>query len=114
MPDYKSPSIVCLCGSTRFKDEFIKANERLTLRGKIVLSVGLFAHADYGGDAEVVLDDGVKEMLDKLHLHKIKIADEIYIIDPDKYIGNSTRREIEYARRLRKPIYYLSNNELKD
>jgi len=29
------PIVVCLCGSTRFKDEFVKANLRETLAGKI-------------------------------------------------------------------------------
>ena len=43
-------SIITLCGSTRFKDEFMEAQKRLTLEGNIVISVGLFGHS---GDSEV-------------------------------------------------------------
>ncbi len=42
--------IITLCGSTRFKDEFLKAQKDLTLKGNIVISVGLFGHS---GDSEV-------------------------------------------------------------
>ena len=42
--------VVTLCGSTRFKDEFMKAQKELTLKGYIVISVGLFGHS---GDSEV-------------------------------------------------------------
>lgn len=34
--------VITLCGSTRFKDQFIEAQKRLTLEGNIVISVGLF------------------------------------------------------------------------
>ena len=42
--------IVTLCGSTRFKDQFLKTQKRLPLEGCIVISVGLFGHS---GDEEV-------------------------------------------------------------
>ena len=42
--------VITLCGSTRFKDEFMNAQKRLTLEGNIVISVGLFGHS---GDQEV-------------------------------------------------------------
>ena len=85
--------VITLCGSTRFKDEFIREQKRLTLEGNIVISVGLFGHA---GDNEVV-SDGVKEMLDDMHKRKIDMADEIFVINKDGYIGSSTRSEIDYA-----------------
>ena len=59
--DYK---IVTLCGSTRFKDQFIETQKQLTLDGCIVISVGLFGHS---GDEEV-WKPGTKEMLDDMHL----------------------------------------------
>ena len=40
--DYK---IVTLCGSTRFKEQFIETQKKLTLDGCIVISVGLFGHS---------------------------------------------------------------------
>jgi len=63
--------IVTLCGSTRFKEQFIEAQKRLTLDGCIVISVGLFGHS---GDEEV-WKPGTKEMLDDMHLRKIDLAD---------------------------------------
>ena len=86
--------IVTLCGSTRFKDEFMKAQKMLSLQGNIVISVGLVGHT---GDEEV-WQPGVKEMLDDMHLRKIDLADEIYVINVGGYIGESTRREIAYAK----------------
>lgn len=38
------PRIVCLCGSTRFYDAYMKANAAETMKGNIVLSVGFFMH----------------------------------------------------------------------
>lgn len=95
--------IITLCGSTRFKDQFLETQKKLSLNGHIVISVGLFGHS---GDNEV-WNDGVKEMLDDMHLRKIDLADEIFVINVDGYIGESTRREIAYAQSTGKPINYL-------
>ena len=95
--------VVTLCGSTRFKDTFMEVQKRLTLQGCIVISVGLFGHA---GDEEV-WTEGTKEMLDDMHKRKIDMADEIFVINVDSYIGSSTRSEIEYARKTGKPVRYL-------
>ena len=95
--------VITLCGSTRFKDEFLEAQKRLTLEGNIVISVGLFGHS---GDDEVWKDD-VKDMLDRQHLAKIDLADEIFVVNVGGYIGESTRREIAYAEYKGKSITYL-------
>ena len=68
--------VIALCGSTKFKDEFLKEQKRLTLEGNIVISVGLFGHS---GDDEV-WNDNIKEMLDDMHKRKIDMADEIFVI----------------------------------
>jgi hypothetical protein len=102
--------VITLCGSTRFKDEFMEAQKRLTLEGNIVISVGLFGHS---GDNEVWenMDEGTltktKEMLDDMHKRKIDMADEVYIINVGGYIGDSTRSEIEYAKQTGKPVKYM-------
>ena len=95
--------IITLCGSTRFKEQFLKAQKRLTLEGNIVISVGLFGHS---GDDEV-WTEGTKEMLDDMHKRKIDMADAIYVINVGGYIGESTRSEIEYALRTGKKVNYL-------
>ena len=97
--------VITLCGSTRFKEEFLEAQKRLTLEGNIVISVGLFGHS---GD-DVVWTEGVKDMLDRQHLAKIDLADEIYVINVDGYIGDSTRREIAYSEYKDKSITFLEN-----
>ena len=98
--------VITLCGSTRFKDEFLEAQKRLTLEGNIVISVGLFGH--FGDD--VVWTEGVKDMLDRQHLAKIDLADEIFVINVGGYIGDSTRREIAYAEFRGKTITYLEES----
>ncbi len=102
--------VITLCGSTRFKDEFMEAQKRLTLEGNIVISVGLFGHA---GDQEVWedMDEGTltktKAMLDDMHKRKIDMADSIYVINVGGYIGESTRSEIAYAKEHGKVVHYL-------
>ena len=96
----KNYKVITLCGSTRFKDDFMRVQKELTLKGNIVISVGLFGHS---GDDEVWdgMDEGAlsktKEMLDDMHKRKIDMADEILVINVGGYIGDSTRSEIEYA-----------------
>lgn len=95
--------VITLCGSTKFKDEYMKAQKNLTLQGNIVISVGLFGHS---GDDEV-WTEGTKEMLDNMHKRKIDMADEIFVINVGGYIGESTMSEIEYAIRNGKKVNYL-------
>ena len=98
----KSP-VITLCGSSRFKEQFLEAQKRLTREGNIVISVGLFGHS---GDNEV-WTSGTKEMLDNMHKRKIDMADAIYVINVGGYIGESTRSEIDYAEKNGKGIIYL-------
>lgn len=104
--------VVTLCGSTRFKNEFIEVQKRLTLEGNIVISVGLF---DHSGDSEVWenMDEGIltktKEMLDDMHKRKIDMADEIFVINVGGYIGDSKRSEIDYAIEHGKKVRYLED-----
>ncbi|MFZ2288041.1 MAG: hypothetical protein WAV93_13775 [Bacteroidales bacterium] len=100
--------IITLCGSTRFKEQYIAEEKRLTLEGNIVISVGLFGHS---GDPEVYENDN-KKMLDDMHLRKIDLADEIFVINPGGYAGESTRREISYAVETGKTVKYLVHTDV--
>lgn len=93
---------VCLCGSTRFKDKFIEVARDLTLKGYIVTMPMVFVHSD---DEDVTSWD--KEYLDEIHKAKIVDCDIVYVINVHKYIGNSTKSEIEWAMQLGKRIEYL-------
>lgn len=90
--------IVCLCGSTRFRREFAIANRDETLAGNIVVAPGVFPH---DGDA---ISDDEKTALDCLHFEKILIADRVLVVAPGEYVGDSTKREIEFARSLGIPV----------
>lgn len=96
--------IITLCGSTKFKEQFLEIQKKLTLEGNVVISVGLFGHS---GDEEV-WKPGIKEMLDRMHLSKIDMSDEIFVINVDGYIGESTKSEIAYAIAHGKNVKYLN------
>jgi hypothetical protein len=98
----KKPEIICICGSTKFKKLHLDILREKTLEGYIVLLSGVFGHAD-----NIQLSIGQKNILDKLHLRKIDLADKIFVINKNGYIGESTKREIEYAKKHKKKIEYL-------
>jgi len=101
--------IITLCGSTRFKDEFLEVQKELTLQGHIVLSVGLFGHAD-----NIELTTEQKIMLDNLHKEKIDMSDGIFVVNVNGYIGESTYSEIDWARRHKKTIWFLEEPPQKE
>jgi hypothetical protein len=104
------PTIVVLCGSTRFSDAFREANLRETIAGRIVLSIG----CDLRSDGELWPDpaerERIKVELDELHKRKIDLANQVLVLNVGGYVGESTRAEIDYARSLDKPIRYLEEH----
>ncbi|ALW90320.1 hypothetical protein AUC44_05785 [Deinococcus actinosclerus] len=103
------PRVVCLCGSVRFLAEFDAASLSETLAGRIVLGVG--SHRQRDEDALAHLSSAEREAalerLGELHLRKIDLADEVLVINPGGYVGESTRREIAYARQTGKAVRSL-------
>ena len=97
------PEIVCLCGSTRFFKAFDEQNFKLTLEGKIVLSIGCNTKSDEG--LELTVENKIR--LDELHKRKIDLCDTVFVINVGGYIGDSTRSEIDYAKSVGKPVGYL-------
>ena len=95
MPD--RPEIVCICGSTRFVDEMRAANRELTFAGVVVLAPG---------EADEVVTDEQKAVLDALHLRKIDLADRVLVVNPGGYVGESTSREIAHANATGKPVSF--------
>lgn len=104
----KNYKVITLCGSTKFKDEFMEVQKELTLKGNIVISVGSFGHSDdeWNNRSEEEKQN-LKVMLDDIHRRKIDMADEIFVINVNGYIGKSTKGEIEYAKQHGKKINYL-------
>jgi hypothetical protein len=121
------PLVVTLCGSTRFYKEFQEANYRETMAGRIVLSVGHYPHTSQRivkvdgcmGEQEAIVTvqhgeatgctPEEKIALDKLHLQKIDLSDEVLILNVGGYIGESTASELAHARRRGKVIRFLEN-----
>jgi len=95
--------VVCMCGSTRFKQTWITENARLTSEGNIVLAVALWGHHERRDP-----DAQTKAALDELHKRKIDLCNWVWVLDVGGYIGESTQSEIEYATRLGRPVRYLS------
>jgi len=93
--------ILTLCGSTKFREHFVEQQKRLTLEGKLVMSV-----VSLGGDSDSISEEQ-KAMLDDMHKRKIDLSDGIFVINVAGYIGSSTRGEIEYALRSGKTVDYL-------
>lgn len=110
-PAKPRPTVVCLCGSTRFEQEFRRVAAELTLGGAIVVKPDLFlndGHVEKGHLPNVTPE--VKRELDELHKRKIDLADYVLVLNVNGYIGDSTRSEIEYAVAQGKLIRYLSDS----
>lgn len=102
------PRIVCLCGSTRFVDEFNHQRKRLTEAGHIVLAIEVVTTQAMSEDPQYVAP-ALKLRLDELHKRKIDLADYVYVLNVGGYIGDSTRSEIEYAEKIGRPVTYLES-----
>ena len=105
------PIIVTLCGSTKFFDTFTEHQLKETLAGHIVLTIGCNMRSDselfsHYSQAELRL---IKAKLDVLHFRKIDLSDEILVLNVGGYIGESTEREIEYARSIGVRVRYLES-----
>lgn len=96
------PEIVCICGSARFAAEMREVNRELTFAGVIVVAPGEAGP----GEAGERISDEQKAVLDELHLRKIDMADRVLVVNPGGYIGESTSREISYARATGKPVSF--------
>lgn len=99
--------VITLCGSTKFKEQFDQTNAFLTLQGNIVISVAFFEQTEGFEKTKEQAD-----ILGEVHFRKIDISDEIFVIDVNGYIGDSTKKEIEYAEKKGKVIRYYSNSEI--
>lgn len=102
---YNRPEIVTLCGSTRFVEDFNHWRQYWTLQGLIVLSIEIVTTQAREEDPQHVNRPN-KEMLDALHLEKIKLSDFIFVINRGGYIGDSTRAEITFAASQFVPVEY--------
>ena len=92
--------VITICGSMRYSKEMIKIAEELELtEGYAVIQ------CVYNVDGQKY--EGIDaSILDKIHRKKIDISDAIYVVNINGYIGESTRKEIEYANNNGKEVIY--------
>ncbi|TGZ14703.1 hypothetical protein DV517_61860 [Streptomyces sp. S816] len=98
------PTIVAICGSTRFMPEMADADRALTWQGHIVVRPGCDMKTPHPLWADPAEAEAGKQRLDDLHRAKIRLANWVLVVGD--YIGDSTRAEIEYARSLGKPVMF--------
>lgn len=98
--------IITLCGSSKFEQEFKLANAYLSLKGNVVISLGIFGHSN-----KIEFEEEQKILLDNIHKQKIDISDEIFVIDVNEYVGISTKSEIDYAMIRMMNVRYWSKEE---
>ena len=103
------PTIVCLCGSTRFYGQFRRSDYEETMKGNIVLSVG-FSYSTNDHRESVGCTPEQKLMLDELHKRKIDLANEILVLNVGGYVGESTASEIMYAISTGKTVRWLEED----
>lgn len=98
--------IITLCGSARFEPWFHAWNKALTLAGHTVFSLACFPSIE--GEREWYTPEQKAE-LDSAHLRKIDASDAVLVLNVAAYIGPSTLREIEHARRTETQLYFLES-----
>ena len=103
--------IICLCGSTRFTEEMLLIQWEFTKQGHVVLSWCALPDSYFKGEDKSHIGDqeGVKVLVDEVHKRKIDLADEVFIINIDGYVGESTRSEIDYAISQNKAVVWLES-----
>lgn len=92
------PEIVCICGSMRFTEEMRAVSRSLTLAGVIVLTPG---------EIDTPITAEQKAALGELHLRRIDLADRVVVVNRGEHFGESTMREIDYARTASKPVNFV-------
>lgn len=71
----------------------------------------LGARSDFGTDDE---PSELKVMLDELHFRKIDMSNRVHIVNPGKYVGLSTSREVAYSMKTRRAITWMDDMDPSD
>lgn len=95
--------IITLCGSLKFQKEMMEVAEKMALGGNCVLTPVYPILKDYKRTEEQL------QYLKEAHFKKIELSDAILVVNVDNYVGDSTKLEIEYVKKLGKEIIYYTN-----
>ncbi len=93
--------VYTICGSMRFQQQMREAAARLELdEGCVVIQCVYFPEGQGPTPQQA-------EALNRLHLAKIDLSDGIFVVNVGGYVGEQTRREIDYAMAHGKDVRYL-------
>lgn len=111
----RKPKVVVLCGSSRFVNEMAVC-AWLIEKEEHAITMGLHLLPGWYCEKEIpdhlAEHEGVAEEMDELHLRKIDLADEIFVVNRGGYIGKSTGREIAYAKTMFKKVRWYIHDEV--
>ena len=111
----EKPKVVVLCGSSRFVD-IMAVCAWLIERDENAIAMGLHLLPTWYCRERIpdhlAEHEGVAPQMDALHLRKIDLANEIFVVNYNYYIGSSTTNEFEYARRHGKTIRWFTDDEI--
>lgn len=111
------PKIIVLCGSSKFCD-IMAVTAWLLEKKESAITMGLHLLPEWYFKESIsdhlAEHEGVAEAMDELHMRKIDLCDEIFVINYNDYIGSSTTNEINYAQKLGKPIRWYTHDDIGD
>lgn len=100
--------VITMLGSSKFKDDFIRESKRLTYEGNLVIPLILYWEED-GQKASI---PEIRADLDSICRQKVRLCDEVFVVNKDGYIGSSTRKSVEYAESLGKTVTFMEPDHL--
>lgn len=101
--DSKPRFSVALCGSYKFIDKFLEIEKGMVAIGNTVYIPTRFAHIG----RNVNFTPETERMFDELHRAKMRMADQILVVNPGGYIGEDTLAEIKWAISEHLEVTYL-------
>lgn len=105
------PKVITICGSSRFCDIMAVCAWILERdENAITLSLHLLPSWYCNVASHLAEHQGVATSMDELHLRKIDAADEVFIVNHDDYIGESTKREVQYAIEQGKKLRWYTHD----
>lgn len=93
--------IITICGSMKFQEQMMESAKKLELEEQYIVIQCVYF------DKSRILTSQEVNILNELHCRKIEISDAIYVVNVGGYIGESTRKEIEYAHALNKEVLFF-------
>jgi len=96
--------IITVCGSLKFQKEMMEITEKLGKLGNCMLAPVYPTNNDKTNYTEEEI-----KIVGQMHFERIKLADAILVVNVNNYIGESTKKEIEFAKSLDKEIIYYTD-----